>query len=451
MKPRARPTLLRDPVHGDIELSGEEVALIDTPEFQRLRGIKQLGTSYLVYPGATHSRFEHSIGTMHMTSLLLGAVNKHATLDPDEYRAVSAEEIRVLRFAALLHDATHIPFGHNLEDQTGLLPRHDRPERFAALLAESELGRRLRAFGAYDEVLAILGGGGGPPFRAQALSDTIDADLLDYLRRDAYYTGLDLRYDSRITAYFRIERSSERMFVDCEKNGMLREDIVSEMLRVLEARYHFSERVYYHHAKVAAGALVARMVEVALRSGRLSAEDLQRSTDQSLLDLLGRLDVGSSADTTRLRRFVDRFSRRELPKRVLVLPAYLNGSVQETLLERYFATGRPEARFAWETEMEAAAAREFGREIDVIMYCPRKRMQLKEAATLVRFPGSGERILPLRAFAGQIPRLLDLEQGYPRLWKLYVFCSDPDRDVRRRLQRLCLERLPAECTNALRL
>src|SRR5262245_55477186 len=104
-------TVLRDPVHGDIELTSDEVRILDTPEFQRLRGIKQLGTAYLVYPGATHTRFEHSIGCVHMTDRLLDAVNKNAH-GAGLPSPVSPGDRRILRLAALLHDVTHVPFGH---------------------------------------------------------------------------------------------------------------------------------------------------------------------------------------------------------------------------------------------------------------------------------------------------------------------------------------------------
>lgn len=446
-----RFTTLRDPVHGDIELTPEEVLALDTPEFQRLRGIKQLGTSHLVFPGATHTRFEHSIGTLHMADRLLTAMDRHGAHAPANLRRVSADERRVIRMAALLHDVTHIPFGHNIEDQTGLLARHDRPERFAAMLGDTELGQVLARIGLRDQVLAVLTGGGGavPAFWPQVLSDTIDADLLDYLKRDAYYTGLELRYDQRVAAYFCIDKSSERMFVHCEKGGMLREDIMSELIRLLETRYHFSERVYYHHAKIAGGALVARMVEVALRADALTAADLQAATDQSLIDALDRVELAAGADTDRLRRFVARFRRRQLPKRVLVLPAYLNAAVQQELLDTYFVPGQPDARVAWETALEEQARRAFGRDLDVIMYCPQRTMQLKEARTLVRLPSSGDRILPLSAFATELPRLRDLEASYPRLWKLYVFTSQADPDIRRQLQAMCLAALPKGCVNAL--
>jgi HD superfamily phosphohydrolase len=445
-----RVVTLRDPIHGDVELTREEIGLVDTPEFQRLRGVRQLGTAHLVYPGATHTRFEHSIGTLHMADRLMTAVDRNAARTPAEARAVTGDERRVLRIAALLHDVTHVPFGHNIEDQTGLLPRHDRPERFRAVLGATELGERLRGLGIADEVLSVLTGEGTavPPFWRQIVADTIDPDLMDYLRRDAWYTGLELRYDLRILAQFRIDRASGRLYLDCEKHGMLREDVVSEAIRILEARYHFSERVYYHHAKIAAGALVARIVELALRAGALTPPELQRATDDSLIALLEQLDLGAPDTTARLRRFVARLRRRELPKRVLVLPFYLNRDVQPELLERWFAPGRPQPRFDWEAEREAEARRRFGADCDVILYCPNRQMQLKEARTLVRFPGHGDRIVPLRDLGADLPRLTELETGYARLWKLYVFTSIADREQRRELQRLCLAALPRGCVNA---
>jgi len=403
-----------------------------------------------------HSRFEHSIGTLHMTDRLITAINRNAQKSPDSFRPIDDGERRILRFAALLHDVTHLPFGHNIEDQTGLLERHDTPARFTAMLGDNALGDTLEGLGVRDDVLAVLTGdhasSGQAPFMHQMLSDTIDSDLLDYLRRDAYYTGLELRYDDRVTGYFQIDRGSEQMFVDCEKYGMLREDIVSELMRLLETRYHFSERVYYHHAKVAAGALLARMVEMALRCGALTPGDLQASTDQSLLDSLPRLDLQEDAQNQRLRRFAARFAGRQLPKRAVVLPAYLNQSVQEELLSTYFTPGQPTARFEWETRMERALQAEFDREVDVIMYCPARHMQLKEAGTLIRIPGSaggaGTGTVPMSEFAGRIPRLVDLQESYLRLWKLYVFTSEQDPRIRKRLQELCLESLPAGCRNA---
>src|SRR5215470_3584295 len=99
--------LIRDAVHGDIEIGPLEVELMDTPEFQRLRGIKQLGTAYLVFPSAVHTRFEHSIGTSWMAYRILQAIRRT--------QSVPADLEQLIRISALLHDITHIPFGHTLE------------------------------------------------------------------------------------------------------------------------------------------------------------------------------------------------------------------------------------------------------------------------------------------------------------------------------------------------
>src|ERR1700757_5480901 len=95
----SKKKLIRDAVHGDIEMGSLEIELMDTPEFQRLRGIKQLGTAYLVFPSAVHTRFEHSLGTSWMAHRIIQAVQR--THD------VSADEKQLIRIAALLHDITH--------------------------------------------------------------------------------------------------------------------------------------------------------------------------------------------------------------------------------------------------------------------------------------------------------------------------------------------------------
>src|ERR1051325_10124237 len=126
--------LIRDAVHGDIEMSSLEVELMDTPEFQRLRGIKQLGTAYLVFPSAVHTRFEHSLGTSWMAHRILESVRRNQTIPEDDARLVIA--------ASLLHYLTHIPFGHTLEDERRVLPRHDKDEeRVNYFLRVSAIGQ----------------------------------------------------------------------------------------------------------------------------------------------------------------------------------------------------------------------------------------------------------------------------------------------------------------------
>ena len=125
MPARKNYSVMRDPVHGDVYLTHEEISLLDTREMQRMRGVKQLGTAYLVYPGAMHTRFDHQIGSLHVTQQMIDAINLSCGLDPAGLSGITEQEARVIRFAALLHDVTHIPFGHNLEDQDGIFERHD--------------------------------------------------------------------------------------------------------------------------------------------------------------------------------------------------------------------------------------------------------------------------------------------------------------------------------------
>ena len=133
----AKSKLIRDAVHGDIEMGPLEIELIDTLEFQRLRGIRQLGTANLVFPSAVHTRFEHSLGTSWMAHRILRSIGRNYLIGP--------EQEMLIRVAALLHDITHIPFGHTLEDERRVLPRHDKDEeRVNYFLRHSAVGRILK-------------------------------------------------------------------------------------------------------------------------------------------------------------------------------------------------------------------------------------------------------------------------------------------------------------------
>ena len=141
--------LLRDPIHGDVEFSRLETAVIDLPLMQRLRGIKQLGMAYLVYPGALHTRFDHSLGVCAVAHQIVAALRQSGL-------PVSTELEEAIGVAALLHDVTHVPFGHTLEDERRLFARHDKGSRLADLFA-GELGASLDRLGVRDVVAGLLG------------------------------------------------------------------------------------------------------------------------------------------------------------------------------------------------------------------------------------------------------------------------------------------------------
>ena len=431
MSSAKRFSVVRDPVHGDVYLTHEELRILDTREMQRLRGVKQLGSAYLVFPGAMHARFDHSIGTLHLAQRMIEAINRSFEQNPRECLGVSEEEARVIRVAALVHDVTHIPFGHNVEDQAGLIHRHDSPYRFERMLGPTtELGRVLNELGLARDVMNVLTGAGGPakvpPYWSQINADTISSDILDYLQRDAHFTGLKLAIDPRVLSYFRVDRASGNLYVDLAKHNLLREDILSEIVRLLEARYHFSERVYYHHAKIAAGALIARAVSILLEAGAIREEEFYDTTDASMLALLtSKGQKLGAANGKRVVALVERFEQRRLPKRVCVFPRHANQAVQDELVERYFAKDKHKERAAVETRIEDLVRFATGQKIEILITCPARTMQLKEARTHVRWPGVLG-LHPLSDFGERVPRLADLERSYRDLWKFYVFADVDD-------------------------
>lgn len=179
-----RFTLVSDPVHGFVSIpDGLLRGLVAAPVFQRLRRIRQLGLGFLVYPGAVHTRFEHALGAMALMREALATIREKGT-------PVSAEEIEGACAAALLHDIGHGPFSHTLE-KTLIAPGPDgtpfHHERMSRALME-RLNRERD--GALDVALAIFDGAHPRPFFHGLVASQLDMDRLDYLRRDAFYTGV---------------------------------------------------------------------------------------------------------------------------------------------------------------------------------------------------------------------------------------------------------------------
>jgi HD superfamily phosphohydrolase len=389
--------LVRDAVHGDIEFGPLEVELIDTPEFQRLRGIKQLGTAYLVYPSATHTRFEHSLGTSWMAHRILKAVQRSRP------SSISSDSEVPIRVAALLHDITHIPFGHTLEDERRVLPRHDKDRaRADYFLHDSSIGAILMRSGLREEVMAILAGRGN--FPSDVAAGAISADLLDYLRRDTYFCGLSQFYDERIFESFTIE--DNRLVINLEKHGMLRRDTLSELVNLLRIRYTLSERVYFHHTKISSGAMISKAVEHALRDG-FQAEELRTLRDETLIWVLRERYSGNPA----VGHLLKRFESRQLYRACYVLTVDIGESRREEIVHRFHYDAAQ--REAAEKAMAAAAGIQ---DHQIIVYCPSLGMSLPEAEVLVRWE-DGMR-MPLAGSNNDEIRIL--KDKHRALWKFFV-------------------------------
>jgi HD superfamily phosphohydrolase len=396
--------LIRDPIHGDISLSSVEAQVLDFPEMQRLRGIKQLGTASLVYPGCAHTRFDHSLGTNALAKRIVAAVRRSGT-------PVAADLEEIIGVAALLHDVTHVPFGHTLEDERRLLARHDKGARLAKLL-DGALGERLAALGLTEPIAAMLNGGSTvPPWARQIVSSTIDADLLDYLRRDSYFAGLAQNYDDRIFRYFIVDHN--QLAINMTKHGMERPDARSETVQLLRMRYFLTERVYYHHTKVAAGAMVSKAVELAHEHGAVGEDELLQLTDGKLFERL-RVVPSRDAPDPRITRLVERLETRALLKRGYVVSALtVPEDGRRVLVERFHESIRNRH------EAEEYLAHAVGGDAsECIVYCPALTV-MKEAAALVRTPAG---LVPLNEPERQPnSEIRALEARYAALWRLYVF------------------------------
>jgi HD superfamily phosphohydrolase len=284
--------VVRDPLWNNIRLDAEALAVLDTPAFQRLRYVRQLGHAFLVYPGATHTRLEHALGAYHLARRALGQL-QDAPAAPDQNAA------RHIRLAALLHDIGHYPFSHALEE-AGFLSHETLAGRH---LDTPELSRVLERAGVDpSRLLALIRGTSDAPL-AGLISGSLDVDKLDYLSRDALMCGVP---------YGVID--VDRLLASLTTAGRLalHEKGLTALESLVFARYQMYRNVYWHHAVRSATVMFKRLVRRAIGAGRITAEAVAFATDDGLLHDL------QAHDTTGLARAL---RERRLAKRALDIPA----------------------------------------------------------------------------------------------------------------------------------
>ncbi|MCL2578399.1 MAG: HD domain-containing protein [Oscillospiraceae bacterium] len=263
---------IRDIIYGFIELDEQELEIINHPVFQRLRRIRQLAFTDMLYPGACHTRFEHSLGVMQMATYMYDhIVDKHGKALEDFLHinntgvdfALEKEKARkIIRLAALLHDVGHAPFSHSGEE---LMPYHDESkntrykhedysikaiEEYFSDIIKSDTTTNLKI--SVDDVTSLLGkkgvrGAGGLHFSLkEIISSQLDADRADYLLRDSAHIGVDYgKYD--------MWRLINSVTLAKGEGGTLVFAIAYKGLQVAEsliiARYHMFHQVYYHKVR----------------------------------------------------------------------------------------------------------------------------------------------------------------------------------------------------------
>ncbi len=278
---------VRDSLYDLIPLGPREEKLIGTAPFLRLQKIKQLGFVYRIWPGATHTRYEHSLGCYNLAVRALRALLQHGSAGGLDGVAISS--IQTLVVAALLHDIGHYPFSHTLEELGYPIIEHEKVGR--SIIENSEIAPILerdyhlspervadfidppktKALPAGDELLNSL------------LSGALDVDKLDYLPRDARacnvpYGGVDV---ARLQESLRIHPN-----VQGQRRVVVTHKGISPLHSLLHARQEMFDNIYWHHTSRAFQVMLMRAVQEALQCGALQPEHLVGLDDASLLSLL---------------------------------------------------------------------------------------------------------------------------------------------------------------------
>lgn len=275
-------------LHGYIELDEIVQELLATPQVQRLRRIRQLGFSNLVYPGANHTRFEHSLGTMHLASMLM------KNLD-----SIEKDKKVEIRAASLLHDVGHGPFSHVTENVIDKYTRR-RHDDVMDIVRKGEIKEVLKKHGISPGNLAkhIK----GETSLGQILSSEIDVDRMDYLVRDSHYTGVAFGVVDYNRLINQMSFYEDRLVIDY---GGLK---AAESLLV--SRFWMNTSVYYHHVTRISEAMCSKAVEYMIENGELDPKRLRQMDDIDLIAAM-RNSSGHGGELSR------RLDARKLYKRAL--------------------------------------------------------------------------------------------------------------------------------------
>lgn len=402
--------VVRDPLWNTIRLDPTALRLIDTPQFQRLRHIRQLGLAYLVYPGATHTRFDHALGVYHLARWALSLLGERGELD-----GVDPVECTLMPYAALLHDVGHYPFSHALEELDGEWVSGHHESHTARFLDAPPVAEVLESIapGAAGRIEGLIRAASASPLQG-LVSGSLDLDKIEYLRRDARFCGVpygEVDVDRLLNALTLLpDPDTGQVEVGIHEKGL------SALESMLFSKYQMFRNVYWHHAVRAATALYKRLVQEAVDGGVITRDELVGQSDERLLALL---EVRSGdADDERARRVHARWlpavRERRLPKRAAELPGEaLRGLPAEEWLYE-------EPRLRYEVEMKLAC------ELDLpdggaFLDYPEKPRMLGLDVLMLRRDRSVHRLTDQgRAGLIDLPRLADELYYTARTFRLFT-------------------------------
>jgi HD superfamily phosphohydrolase len=302
--------VFRDPVHNLIGFDKERDALIleliDTPQVQRLRHIRQLGVTSLVYPGATHTRFSHALGTAFLMKRVLE--HFHELNPPPALQRILDDHRELLLAAALLHDLGHLPFSHLLEEFTHI-PHEDWTVRIVSDPTSAVHAVLVRANPNYpQQIVQLFQRSFQPAFAVKLLSSQLDVDRMEYLLRDSLCTGVTYGYFDVNWLIHSLRLVEQRD--DWELALDLRKGLHAAEGYVL-ARYYMYQQVYHHKTARAADVMVRKILQRAselLHAGYDLAVTpaLKRLlTDPTALTLEDHLRLDDTVIMTALQRWCE--------------------------------------------------------------------------------------------------------------------------------------------------
>ena len=286
-----------DPIHDFVRVNNSELEIIDTPIFQRLRRIKQLSGAHLIYPGAQHTRFEHSLGVMHIASMACQSLLEKSIIPLDE--------IQNLRFAGLLHDIGHGPFSHLFEEvlQKNRKISHEHLGR--DIIQKTEIGDLISKNGFSKKSIANLAFSNYKhQYMNEIISGALSADMMDYLLRDGYFTGAE---------HAKIDHKRLTYSLDVYKNKLaLDKSALVNFETMLISRYQMFKAVYFHKTVRAGEVMLLKAMSLAedeLGFSSLDLDEFLKLSDESVLSKLLNLPEYSSELKTSKKIATDYLNR----------------------------------------------------------------------------------------------------------------------------------------------
>lgn len=346
---------LRDPVHGFIELSELELEIVDSAPFQRLRNIRQLATTYLVYHGAEHTRFGHSLGVMHLVSRAFRSAVENYEMDTGKTLFSDVDKAwyeQILRLIGLVHDLGHAPFSHGTEALfTDGLEHEDFTKK---IICETEIADIIRNIGndfckshgtnetylITPELLWSIYSEKNPEsdsrymerisdfhFLRSFMDSELDCDKMDYLLRDSYYCGVSYgNYDlnrviDSLTVYYDESQNLKQLAI--RKGG------VHALEEFIIARYFMFIQVYFHKTRRYLDKLLVRCIEEILEEGKYPSDVQEYLLWNDNLVLGKILDNHSTSENARC------FLNREIKSCVYESRTHTNTGTNSTDLQMF--------------------------------------------------------------------------------------------------------------------